>query len=68
MDNKFKKGFFLGSLLALAAAIGFAKSKKGQETFEKIKEKMGPMMDKMKEHHKSCCSHDCEDDTKENPV
>ena len=36
MQNKFKKGLILGGLLAVAAAVGFAISKKGQELTEEL--------------------------------
>ncbi len=36
MENKFKKGLILGGILAVAAAVGFAMTKEGQQLTEEL--------------------------------
>lgn len=58
MENKFKKGLFLGALLAIGGLIGLASTKKGKEILGQAKDKLEPMIDKMK---RDCCAgHDSE--------
>ncbi|MEK7615189.1 MAG: DUF5392 family protein, partial [Patescibacteria group bacterium] len=40
MENKFKKGMILGGLLAVAAAVGFAMSKEGQQLTEELQKNL----------------------------
>jgi gas vesicle protein len=49
MENKFKKGFILGSLLAVAGiAIGLSQTKKGQELSEELQQDLKALAKKLK--------------------
>jgi gas vesicle protein len=43
MENVFRKGLILGSVLAAAAVVGFAFTKEGQELGEEIKKDFKPL-------------------------
>lgn len=61
MQNKFKKGLILGGLLAVAAALGFAMSKEGQELTEELQKDLKALAKHLKKS-----LHKLEDVTKEN--
>lgn len=61
MQNKFKKGLILGGLLAVAAAVGFAISKEGQELTEELQKDLKTLAKHLKKS-----LHELEDVTKEN--
>lgn len=48
MENKFKKGLILGSLLALGAAAGFAMSSAGQELTEELQKDLKALAKRLK--------------------
>lgn len=61
MENKFRKGLILGGLLAVAAAVGFAMSEKGQELSEDLQKDLKTLAKQLKRK-----LHQLEDVTKEN--
>lgn len=61
MENKFRKGLVLGGLLAVAAAVGFAMSEKGQELSEELQKDLKTIAKQLKRK-----LHQLEDVTKEN--
>lgn len=60
MENKFQKGLILGGLLAVAAAVGFAMSEKGQELTEELQKDLKTLAKDLKKK-----LHKMEDVTKE---
>ncbi len=48
MPNIFKKGLILGGILAVAAAVGFALSDKGQELTEEVQKDLKTLAKKLK--------------------
>ncbi len=60
MENTFKKGLILGGLLAVAAAIGFAMSKEGQQLSEDLQKDLKTLAKHVKKS-----LHKMEDITKE---
>lgn len=50
MENKFKKGLILGGLLAVAAAVGFAMTKEGQELTEDLQKDLKTLAKQLKKN------------------
>lgn len=54
MENKFKKGFILGGILAVIAAVGLTKTKEGQNLTDELQNDLKMLVKHLKKNlHKS---------------